>query len=141
VLQAPEPLLLAAQLVGDMGLHRQQLPEFSYGRVGAGGDPGAPTGGNPGAHVRDTDAFLPLPAGRSLSTEAADEIGGAAVRALLRSADAEALDEVPGRLQRLACAFDRPRGAPPPAGMGRRVRRRSCDEAAARCGMLSLVAY
>jgi hypothetical protein len=141
VLQAPEPLYLAAQLVRDTSLPRQQLPEFSYRRShGAGGGPGAPAGGSPGAHLPDADAFLPLPAGRSLRTDAVDEIGCAAVRALLQSDVADAFDDVPGRLRRVACTFDRPLGAPPPTDMGRRIRRRSCNEAALRCGMLSLVA-
>lgn len=138
VSQAPEPLYLAAQLVRDSGLQGRQLPKFSYGRSAT-----ASTG--PGAVFADADAdadaFPLLPAGRSFRTEAVDEIGSAAVRALLQSGDADAFDDVPGQLRRLACAFERPRGAPPPpAGMGRRVRRRSCDEAAMHCDTLSLVA-
>ena len=141
MLQAPEPLYLAAQLVRDTGLTRRQLPEFSYGRsCGAGGGPGAPADGSPGAHLPDTDAFLSLPSGRSLRTDGIDEIGCAAVRALLQSDVAEAFEDVPGRLRRVACTFDHPGGAPASADMGRRIRRRSCNEAALRCGMLSLVA-
>lgn len=99
-LQAPEPLYLAAQLVGDMGLARCQLPEFSYGRARS-------AGGGAGSPAHNAEAFPP-PRSRFVITEADDEIGSAAVRALLQSCDAAALCEVPEQLRRVAFALDRP---------------------------------
>lgn len=109
-LQAPEPLYLAAQLVREMGLPDRRLPEFSYGRSRS-----LSTG--TGVTLRSADAFPPLPAGRGHKTHKArvlDEIGSAAVNALLQSDDAEVLKDVSERLRRLACVFDRP--VEPPAG-------------------------
>lgn len=132
--QAPEPLYLAAQLVREMGLPDRQLPEFSYGRSCS-----ASTHTSPGATLHNADGLLPPPR-PGLGTGAVDEIGSVALKALLRSEDTAVLEDVSQRLQRLACSISTPRATAPPAGMGRRIRRRSADGGAMRCGMLSLVA-
>jgi hypothetical protein len=131
-MQAPEPLYLAAQLVKEMGLQGQELPEFSYGFSHS-------TCSSPGLSLHRADALSPLPNCAS-ETGAGDEIGSAALKALLESEGTAALDDVSERLQQLACSFARLQKTAQPMSMGRRIRRRSCDDGAIRCGTLSLVA-
>jgi hypothetical protein len=117
-----------------MGLPDRSLPEFSYGHSCS-----ASTSTSPGATLHDAEAFPPSPF-PALETRAVDEIGAAALKALLRSEDTTVLEDVSERLRRLACSIAAPRAVAPTAAMGRRIRRRSADGGAARCGMLSLVA-
>jgi hypothetical protein len=133
-LQAPEPLYLAAQLVREMGLPDRRLLEFSYGRSRSVSTSSAAT-------LRSADACPLLPAGcghKTHKTRLLDDVGGVAVQALLQSGGVGVLEDMSERLRQLACVFDRPRLEPPTA-MGRRLRRRSCNEAVTHCcGMPSL---